>query len=386
MNQCTDGTELDRLMAEGNVTAYAGFDATADSLHVGHLVVLVAVRRLVASGHRAIILLGGATSLVGDPSFRNSTRPVLSAEAVAANVAGIRRNIEGVLGEHADDVLFVDNRDWLEGARLIDFMRSVGTHFTAARMMSMESVKNRISDGLTMLELSYMLLQAADFVELSRRHGCLLQMGGSDQWGNIVNGIDLARRVDGKQLFGLTVPLLTTSDGRKMGKTADGAVWLSPDKLHPRDFWQFWRNMPDADTERLLLQLTELPADRIRNLCANPATINEAKILLADEVTSLVHGRNAAIASRSHAEALFRGGSGAMPLQIQSDGEQIGLLKMLVLAGFATSNSSARRLVESRAVKLDGAVVSDPRLSLQRGVPPFIVSVGKRRRTLVKVV
>ena len=384
-NQCTDVIALDDLLCREEVTAYAGFDATADSLHVGHLVTLMAMRRLAASGHRVIALVGGATSRIGDPSFRTSSRQMLDNDTVDRNLAGISANIRQVLGEFADRVTFVDNWEWLGNVGFLDFMRGVGSHFTVARMLAMDSVKSRLEENnpLSVLEFSYMMLQAADFAELSRRHGCRLQLGGSDQWGNIVNGIDLARRTDGAELFGLTTKLLTTADGKKMGKTADGAVWLSADRLAPFEFWQFWRNVEDADTARFMLMFTDMPAERIEEMVSSQETVNAAKIALANAVTALVHGAGKARECAEKAAALFSGALDVPTHTVSVEEGVIGILDLLVQIDMAKSRSEARRLIEGNGVKVNGEPETDWGTGFARAAFPLLVAVGKRRRAFV---
>lgn len=382
INQCTDIVRLDNKLAAGPITAYVGFDATADSLHAGHLLSLITMRRLARLGHRVIALLGGATTLIGDPSFRTESRPLLTETSVAENIAGIRRNIETVFGEHADNLMIVDNKDWLSEVGLISFMRDVGKHFTLARMLSMESVKRRMDDGLTMLEFSYMMLQSADFMELARRHDCVLQMGGSDQWGNIVNGIDLARRSDDKELLGLTTPLLTTANGQKMGKTANGAVWLSAEKLPPFDFWQFWRNVDDADVGRFLLMLTDFNTAEIEILCAD--RVNDAKVALANAVTGIVHGEKEAERCNQRAVQLFNGERPQDVTFVQSHDNVRGLVSIMVELGFCNTNNEARRLVDGNAVKIDGGPVKDWKIQFSSG-DAFLITSGKRKRNFVKI-
>ena len=381
INQCTDITSLDNKLVTGPITAYVGFDATADSLHAGHLLSLITMRRLARHGHRVIALLGGATTLVGDPSFRTESRPLLSEESVASNIEGIRRNIEAVLDEHAGNLMVVDNKEWLSEVGLISFMRDVGAHFTLARMLSMESVKRRLDDGLTMLEFSYMMLQSADFMELSRRHDCVLQMGGSDQWGNIVNGIELARRSDGKELLGLTTPLLTTANGQKMGKTANGAIWLSAEKLSPFDFWQFWRNIDDADVSRLLLMLTDFTPSEIEALCGK---INDAKVALANAVTGLVHGLEQAERCNQRAIQLFNGERPEDVTIIHSQDGTRGLISIMVELGFCNTNNEGRRLIDGNAVKIDGEPVTDWKVQFFPG-KEFLITSGKRKRSFVRI-
>ncbi len=319
LQDCTDPEGLDARLMAGVLPTYIGYDATAPSLHVGSLLNIMMLRWLQKLGHKPITLMGGGTTKVGDPSFRSDERPLLSAPAIAGNIANIRTVFAKYLayGEDATDALMLDNSEWLDGLNYLDFLRDIGRHFSVNRMLSFESVKSRLDrdQSLSFLEFNYMILQAYDFLELNRRHGCALQMGGSDQWGNIVSGIDLTRRVDGAEVYGLTSMLLTTSDGRKMGKSASGAVWLNADMLAPWDFWQFWRNTADADVGRFLRLYTELPLEECDRLGAlGGAEINAAKITLANEVTALCHGAEAAAAAEATARAVFEeGGVGARP-------------------------------------------------------------------------
>ena len=394
VNQATDLEGLDAAFHAGSVTFYAGFDATAASLHVGHLVPLVTMRWLQKLGHQPIAVLGGGTTLVGDPSFRNDSRPLLTEAQIRENMAGIRRSIEGILDlEGTDGALLVNNAEWLTEFRFLEFLRDYGTQFTVNRMMSFDSVRTRLEaqQPLTVLEFCYMMLQAVDFLELARRHGCTLQIGGSDQWGNIVNGVDLGRR-DGRQLFGLTVPLVTAANGQKMGKTAAGAVWLHPDKLSPAGFWQFWRNTADADVAQYLRLFTELPLNEVARLSAlKGAELNEAKKILATQVTALVHGAAAARGALEQGEALFSDDEEAaepthtLPLASLADG--LGLLELVVAAGFAQSNGEARRLVEAGGVRLNGSTVDDPRRRISPGDlaanDRLTLAIGRRRKALV---
>lgn len=392
MKDCTAAAELDDRLSRGSITAYAGFDATADSLHAGHLLTLTTLRRLAGSGHRVIALVGGATSQVGDPSFRDSSRPVMDEETIGRNIAGISRDIRSVLADVSDRVEIMDNAQWLGSVGFLEFMRDVGTHFSVSRMLSMESVRGRLDGGnsLSALEFSYMMLQAADFAELAKRRDCILQIGGSDQWGNIVNGIELARRRDGRALFGLTTDLLTTSDGRKMGKTARGAAWLSPEKLTPFGFWQFWRNAADVDVGRLLAMLTEKPVKEIAGLVSSQENMNFAKVELADAMTALVHGRSSAAAARREAEALFAAGAQGdsdvpeTPIACRAGGK--GVLEVIVELGFARSNGEARRLVEAGAVRLSGERLTCAARRLTPHDGTLLLSVGKRRRKMVRMV
>src|SRR3954447_12335179 len=302
IHQLTDAAALDRLAEKETVTAYIGFDATAPSLHIGSMVQIMMLRRLQQAGHKPIVLMGGGTTKVGDPSGKDESRKLLTNEEIDANIAGIRRVFERFLtfGDGPSDAVMMNNSEWLDGLEYIPFLREVGKHFTINRMLTFESVKLRLEreQPMTFLEFNYMILQAYDFLELSRRAGCRVQMGGSDQWGNIVNGIELGRRIDGTELFGVTTPLITTADGAKMGKTAQGAVWLDEKMLSPYDYWQFWRNTQDADVGRFLRLFTDLPVDAIEGMENLPgAEINEAKIILATEATSMLHGRDAALAA-----------------------------------------------------------------------------------------
>ncbi len=399
VHQCTDWDALHAAFAKGPVTAYIGFDATADSLHVGHLLSIMALRWLQRTGNRPIVLMGGGTTRIGDPSFRDTTRPLLDDARIAANIAGIRRVFARFLcfGDGGTDAVMVNNADWLDGLGYIAFLRDFGRHFTVNRMLSFDSVKQRLDreQALTFLEFNYMLLQAFDFVELSRRHDCVLQMGGSDQWGNIVNGVDLGRRVDGRDLFGLTTQLLTTASGAKMGKTAGGAVWLNGERLSPYQFWQFWRNTEDADVGRFLRLFTELPLDEIARLEAlSGAEINEAKKVLATEVTTLVHGAAAAAEAAETARKTFEEGGGAEGLPtIRLHRDQLAggmaVVDLLVAAGLAGSKGEARRLIAGGGARLNGEAVGDEAAMATRaqiGADNAIkLSAGRKRHALVIV-
>lgn len=395
VNQCTDLTALDDHLAAGPVTVYAGFDATARSLHVGHLMPLMALRWLQKLGHRPIVVLGGGTTQVGDPSFRNETRPLLEERQIAANMAGIRQSIERLVDMRGPDgALLVDNAEWLTEFKFLEFLRDYGSKFTVNRMLTFDSVRSRIEaqSPLTVLEFCYMMLQAVDFLELARRHDCTVQIGGSDQWGNIINGVELARKGDGLSLHGLTVPLLATASGAKMGKSAAGAVWLHPEHLSPFGFWQFWRNTADADVGRFLRLFTELPINEVDRLSAlKGADLNEAKKVLATQVTAVVHGAEQARAALEQGEALFAGGreiadpTHTLPLARLSDG--LGLLELLVAIGFAASNGEARRLVEGGGVRLNGRVIEETHRRIKAGDltadDRLALAVGKRRKALV---
>ena len=400
MHQCTDLAQLDERCAEGPVTAYIGFDCTAPSLHVGSLVSIMLLRLLQQTGHKPIVLMGGGTTRIGDPSGKDESRKMLDDAAIAANMAGIKSVFAKFLtfGDGPTDAVMVNNADWLENLNYIEFLRDYGPHFTINRMMTFDSVRLRLDreQPLTFLEFNYMILQAYDFVELSRRNGCELQMGGSDQWGNIVNGVELGRRVASKQLYGLTTPLLTTASGAKMGKTADGAVWLNEDQLSAYEYWQYWRNTEDADVGKFLRLFTELPLNEIERLEAlEGADINEAKKIIADEATKLCRGADAAKAARATAEETFeKGGLGDdLPtIEIESArlNEGIGVLTLFVEAGLAASNGEARRLIKGGGAKINDATISDERANVGSdavntdGV--IKLSVGKKRHALVRPV
>jgi tyrosyl-tRNA synthetase len=389
IHQVTDAEGLDALAAREIVPGYIGFDATAPSLHVGSLVQIMILRRMQKAGHKPIVLMGGGTSKIGDPSFKDEARKLLTAEAIDANIASIKRVFERFLsfGDGRTDAVLLDNAEWLDRLEYIPFLREIGQHFSVNRMLSFDSVKIRLDreQSLSFLEFNYMILQGYDFLELSRRAACRLQLGGSDQWGNIVNGIELARRVDGTQVFGLTTPLLTTADGGKMGKTERGAVWLNADQLPPYDYWQFWRNTQDADVGKFLRRFTDLPLDEIARLEAlQGSEINEAKKVLADEATKLAHGEEAAREAAETAKRTFeQGGAGEALPTLQVDG-QISIVIALTVLGFAASNGEARRKIAEGAVRLNGVTISDPTFAivLEEG-EPLRLSLGKKKHALL---
>ena len=388
IHQLTDAAGLDALASKEMVSAYIGFDATASSLHVGSLVQIMMLRRLQQAGHRPIVLMGGGTTKVGDPSGKDESRQLLSEEKIAENIAGIRRVFEHFLtfGDGPTDAIMVNNADWLDTLEYIPFLRDVGRHFTINRMLTFDSVKLRLDreQPLTFLEFNYMILQAYDFLELSRRVGCRAQMGGSDQWGNIVNGIELGRRIDGTELFGVTTPLITTADGAKMGKTAQGAVWLDEKLLSPYDYWQFWRNTADADVGRFLKLFTDLPLEDIGKLESLPgAEINQAKIMLATEATAMLHGREAAEAAARTAADTFGAGGIGEDLPTLSLGEGMNIAHALTALGFTPSNKDAKRKIAEGAVRLDDVIVSDPGLLLISSEEPLKLSLGKKRHALL---
>ena len=392
LHQATDRDGLDALLQKNkNQIGYIGFDATADSLHVGSLIAIMMLRHLQLSGGRPLVLMGGGTSLVGDPSGKDEARQMLTPEAINANIAGIKKIFSSYIDFGGDRAMMLNNADWLSNLSYIDMLRDIGKHFSVNKMLQMESVKLRLGreQNLSFLEFNYMVLQSYDFMMLNKQHGCVLQMGGSDQWGNIVMGIDLTRRVNGAEVFGLTAPLLTTASGAKMGKTASGAVWLNSEKLSAYDFWQFWRNVEDADVGRFLKLFTDLPLDEIAKLeKLQGAELNEAKKILAKEVTTLCHGAAAAAAAQATATRVFAGGGSDDNLPTIEIGDKTGILDIVKKIGFADSNSEARRLIEQGGVKLNDATVSDPFLTLDEGLfataPTVKLSVGKKRHGLIK--
>ncbi|MEA1083094.1 tyrosine--tRNA ligase [Sphingomonas sp. M6A6_1c] len=389
IHQLTDATALDALAAKTVVPGYIGFDPTAPSLHVGSLVQIMLLRRLQQTGHKPIVLMGGGTGKIGDPSFKDEARKLLGEDGIKTNVASIKRIFERFLtfGDGPTDAVMVDNAEWLDRLEYIPFLRDVGQHFSVNRMLSFDSVKLRLDreQSLSFLEFNYMILQAYDFLELSRRAGCRLQMGGSDQWGNIVNGIELARRMDGAEVFGVTTPLITTADGGKMGKTMAGAVWLHEDQLPHFDYWQFWRNTDDRDVGRFLRLFTDLPLDEIERLEALPgAEINEAKKVLANEATAMCRGRAAAEQAAETARRTFEEGTSgdALP-SVAVPGESIAVVDALVALGFAKSKGEARRLIAGGGARIDGEKVSDEAATIALGDAEVRVSAGKKLHGLL---
>ncbi len=392
---CTDYQGLDDALNAGVVPGYIGFDATAKSLHVGSLIQIMMLRWLQKCGHRPIVLMGGGTTKVGDPSFRADERPLLAPEQIDANIAGIRQVFDKYLtfGGGATDALMVNNAEWLDNLNYLEFLRDIGRHFSINRMLAFESVKSRLDreQSLSFLEFNYMILQAYDFMELNRRYGCRLQMGGSDQWGNIVNGIDLTRRILDQEVFGLTSPLLTTSDGKKMGKSQSGAVWLNAEMLSPYEFWQFWRNTTDADVGRFLKLYTELPIEECDRLGAlEGSDINEAKIRLANEVTTLCHGAQAAAAAEATAREVFeQGGVGddlpTLALSATDIGDGISVVQLFVRSGLAKSGKEAKRLIADGGARLNDEPLRDAGLVLDAAAlgAPVKLSAGKKRHALV---
>jgi tyrosyl-tRNA synthetase len=394
--QATDLEALDACAVAGPITGYIGFDCTAPSLHVGSLVQMMMLRRMQQHGHKPIVLIGGGTTKIGDPSDKDKARPVLTEETIQANAAGIKRVFSRLLtfGDGPADAVMVDNDEWLSGLSYLGFLRDYGRHFTINKMVALESVKRRLEreQPLTFLEFNYMLLQAYDFLELNRRYGCTLQLGGSDQWGNITNGTELIRRMDGKEAFGITTPLLTTASGAKMGKTADGAIWLSGDMLAPYDFWQYWRNTEDADVGRFLRLFTDISLEEIARLEAlEGAEINDAKIVLADAVTTLIHGDAATIAAKATAAATFSGGVGddlpTLTLRASEIAEGIALLDLFRRSGLVESGGEAKRHAKAGALKVNDAVIDDlaDKITLDNFADAEVLklSVGKKKHARI---
>lgn len=396
--QCTDPGALAASMHAAPITAYIGFDCTADSLHVGSLVQIMILRLLQKHGHKPLVLLGGGTTRIGDPSGKDESRQLLTDETIAANMAGIRRCFTPFLrfGEGPSDAMLANNADWLDALGYISLLRDVGIHFTINRMLSFDSVKLRLDrqQPLTFLEFNYMILQSYDFRELSRRHGVTLQIGGSDQWGNIVAGMELTRRTDAKSVHGLTTPLITTASGGKMGKTAQGAVWLTADRLSPYDYWQFWRNTEDADVGRFLRLFTDLPLSEIARLeSLGGAEINEAKKILATEVTALAHGTDQARQAAETARRAFEEGEAAVTLPtitVPAEDLRTGIpaFRLFALAGLAASNAEARRLIRGGGAKVNDEVVSEEGQLLAADLlreGAIKLSAGRKQHRLVKI-
>ena len=392
VHQVTDEPALVAHFAKGPVTGYIGFDATADSLHVGHLVQIMLLRWLARTGNRPVVLMGGGTTKIGDPSGRDETRQILTEEKIEQNKAGIRTAFTNFLtfGDTPGTAIMLDNAEWLDQLRYIPFLREVGRHFSVNRMLSMDSVKLRLDrdQPLTFIEFNYMLLQSYDFVELRRRHGVTLQLGGSDQWGNIVMGADLVRRMDQQDAFGITAPLITTASGAKMGKTAAGAVWLNADRVSPYDYWQFWRNAEDADVGKFLALFTDMPMEEVRRLGALAGSeINEAKKILATEACALLHGRAAAEAAAETARLAFEQGAAAETLPTITHALPSAIADLMVSAGLAASKGEARRLVAQNGVRLNDAPVTDAAQAVTAGDlrdGAAKLSAGKKKHVLVR--
>ena len=393
--ECTDYEGLDNSILNGNIAAYIGFDATAQSLHVGSLIQIMMLRWLQKTGGQPITLMGGGTTKVGDPSFRADERPLLSEAQIEGNISGIKKVFSAYLdyGEKPNDALMINNDEWLSDLNYLEFLRDVGRHFSVNRMLSFESVKSRLDreQSLSFLEFNYMILQAYDFYELNKRYNCKLQMGGSDQLGNIINGMELTRRISDERVFGLTSPLLTTSDGNKMGKSQDGAIWLNANMLSPYEFWQFWRNTTDADVARFLKLYTELPLDECSRLeKLEGSEVNDAKIILANEVTALLHGRDAALtAAQTSSEVFEKGGIGedlpTISFRENEISDGVPIVQAFVKAGLAKSGKEAKRLIAENGARLDDKLVTNTNLVLTAKMltKPVKLSAGKKRHALV---
>ena len=390
IHQVTDPGALDALAVKETITGYVGFDPTAPSLHIGNLASIMLLRRVQQAGHRPLVIMGGGTAKVGDPSGKDEVRKMLTEEALQSNIASIKGSFENILrfDDSETGAILINNDDWLSQLGYIELLRDVGKHFTVNRMLTFDSVKLRLDreQPLTFIEFNYMVMQAYDFLKLSRDYGCRLQLGGSDQWGNIVNGIELARRIDGTEVYGVTAPLITRADGSKMGKSVDGAIWLNEDMLPGYDFWQYWRNTDDRDVGRFLRLFTDLPLDEIARLeQLEGAEINEAKIVLANEVTKMVRGDDAARGAEATARETFAGGGAGddLPtLAVGSEGKRIGVV--LTEIGFTGSNGEAKRKLAEGAVKLDGEVISDPGHVVAPGEGETMkLSLGKKKHGLV---
>ena len=401
LHQCTDEEGLAAALRAGVVSGYIGFDCTADSLHVGNLVGIMNLRLLQRFGHRPVPLMGGGTTKIGDPSGKDESRQMLTVEKIAANMAGIRRCFEPYLafGDGPTDAIMPNNADWLDALGYIALLREVGPHFTINRMLTFDSVRLRLEreQALTFLEFNYMILQSYDFRELFRRHGVTLQMGGSDQWGNIVSGVDLVRRMEGATVFGLTTPLITLASGAKMGKSVRGAVWLRADRMAPFDYWQFWRNTEDGDVGRFLKLFTDLPLAEIARLEAlGGAEINDAKVILATEATALAHGREAAVAAREAARAVFGGatqgdgGEATLPevaIEAAEASDGVAVYRLFVLAKLAASNAEARRLIRGGGARLDDETIADETMVVARArlVDGVKLSAGRKQHRRVRL-
>jgi tyrosyl-tRNA synthetase len=388
IHQLTDAAGLDALASKQVIPGYIGFDPTAPSLHVGSLVQIMLLRRLQQAGHKPIVLMGGGTGKIGDPSFKDEARKLLDHDGLNANVAAIRRIFERFLkfGDGPSDAIMLDNAEWLDALEYIPFLREVGQHFSVNRMLSFDSVKLRLDreQSLSFLEFNYMILQAYDFLELSRRAGCRLQMGGSDQWGNIVNGIELARRMDSTEVYGITTPLITTADGGKMGKTMAGAVWLHEDQLPHFDYWQFWRNTDDRDVGRFLRLFTDLPLDEIARLEAlEGAGINEAKKILANAATAMCRGEAAALEAAETARRTFEEGSAGGSLPTLAVSGTIAIVDALVGLGLVASKGEARRLIKGGGARIGPEKVTDEALIIVVGDDPVSIAAGKKHHGLL---
>ena len=396
LNQCTDLDGLDSICSNKKITAYIGFDSTAESLHVGSLLQIMILRLLQKHGHQPIILLGGGTTLVGDPSGKDSTRKILKQKEIKKNIAGIKKNFDKLMSKKKNKPIFVNNLDWLSKLRYIDFLRDIGSHFTINKMLTFDSVKIRLDrqQSLSYMEFNYMILQAYDFYQLNLKKNCILQLGGSDQWGNIVNGVELIRRISKKDSFGLTSPLITLASGVKMGKTEKGAVWLNEKLFSAYDYWQFWRNTDDRDVKKFLRFFTDLDVKKIDEICQTETDINKLKILLANEATKILHGKQKSEESEKIASETFKLGklSDRLPeIQIKNDHLKDGalLLNILVENNISSSKSEARRMIKGRGIKLNNIIVSDEEKKINlvdfQNKKNLKLSFGKKKHFLIKI-
>jgi len=390
IHQVTDESALNDLLSKQTVTAYIGFDCTGRSLHVGSLIPIMMLRRLQQCGHKPVVLMGGGTTKVGDPSGKEEGRKILGVDEIARNKQSILTIFERFLtfGDGPSDAIMIDNADWLDGLAYIPFLRDIGKHFSVNRMLSFDSVRLRLDreQPLTFLEFNYMILQAYDFMELYKRTGCRLQMGGSDQWGNIVNGVELTRKKLGAEVFGLTSPLITLANGEKMGKTAKGAIWLNEDMLPAYDYWQYWRNIPDADVGRFLRLMTELPVNEIQRLeKLQGAELNDAKKILATEATTMARGPQAALEAQNTAQAVFETGDSGQALpKIQHPDAEISLIDALLKLGFVASRGQARRLIDQGGARVEDRPVKDQERRIALGAGTVKISAGKKRHGLIE--
>ena len=396
LNQCTDLEGLDSICSNKKITAYIGFDSTAESLHVGSLLQIMILRLLQKHGHQPIILLGGGTTLVGDPSGKDSTRKILKQKEIKKNIAGIKKNFDKLMSKKKNKPIFVNNLDWLSKLRYIDFLRDIGSHFTINKMLTFDSVKIRLDrqQSLSYMEFNYMILQAYDFYQLNLKKNCILQLGGSDQWGNIVNGVELIRRISKKESFGLTSPLITLASGVKMGKTEKGAVWLNEKLFSAYDYWQFWRNTDDRDVKKFLRFFTDLDVKKIDEICQTETDINKLKILLANEATKILHGKQKSEESEKIASETFKLGklSDRLPeIQIKNDHLKDGvlLLNILVENNISSSKSEARRMIKGRGIKLNNIIISDEEKKINlvdfQNKKNLKLSFGKKKHFLIKI-
>ena len=391
INDCTDLVGLDNVLKNSKITCYIGYDATASSLHVGHLMNIMMLRWFQKDEHRVITLLGGGTTKIGDPSFRKTERPLIDDKTIDNNLLSLKAIFSKYIkfSSNFPHALMLNNDEWLSQLNYLEFLRDTGKHFSINRMLSFDSVKSRLqkNDPLSFLEFNYMILQGYDFYKLNHDHDCILQMGGSDQWGNIVNGIELTRRINGNKLFGLTSPLLTNSSGQKMGKSSSGAVWLNEENLSPYEFWQFWRNCDDADIEKFLLLFTEFPLEKIKTLTSKKGHhLNEAKIILANEVTKLCHGKVNADDAFKTSKAVFEenfGGSNLPTIEIKAGDcpENISITQLMTISGIVKSGKEARRLIADNAVKLEGKLIHDITEKYEKThfTKPQLISIGKKK-------